>query len=122
MYVHFAEKEHGLEFTLMSFLKREKKTGNAFVQETYSTAMKTSHSWAYLLAAELLIKFWNVIIPLSLVKVTGNRISQVVLLCKVPNGELSSVIPRPAKRNNSKVDVVVVISSDGPKVPAPGDQ
>jgi hypothetical protein len=60
--------------------------------------MKTTDPWAHLLAAELLIKFRNIIVPLSLVKVTGNGISQVVLLCKVPNGELSSVIPGPVKR------------------------
>jgi hypothetical protein len=41
MYVHFAEKEHGLEFTLMSF-KKNPPSGNAFAKETYSTAMKTS--------------------------------------------------------------------------------
>ena len=51
-----------------------------------------------LFATELFIQFWNIIIPLSLVEVTSNRISQVVLLGKFPDGELPSVVTRPARK------------------------
>jgi hypothetical protein len=63
--------------------------------------MKTSEPRTHLLAAQLLVQFRNIIVPLSLVKVTGNRISQAVLLCELPDGELPSVIPGPAERTNS---------------------
>jgi len=58
-----------------------------------------AHSYVTrLFATELFIQFWHIIIPLSLVEVTSNRISQGVLLGKLPDGELPSVLTGPAQK------------------------
>lgn len=66
-----------------------------------------------LFTTELFVEFRNIIIPLSLVKVTSNGISQVVLLGKLPDWELPSVLTRPAQNILMSVPVQLILCLTG---------
>lgn len=58
------------------------------------------------LTIKLLVEFGNIVVPLGLEKVPSNRLSQIVLLSKFPNGKLPTVVPRTVRESLlSKVDL-----------------